>query len=98
MMKRRWPYPKCVMLYTPQSLKPQGCNMSADLVALAVACEKADVGSFDLNKAILATLGYTWRGMAYWFRDDSHSWIGSTNFTGAIDSALTLVPEGHTFN
>jgi len=67
------------------------------LVELAEACEKADAGSFDLNKAILSALGYTWRGMAYWFHDDSHAWKGSTNFTASIDAAMSLVPEGMKF-
>ena len=62
-------------------------------LALAAQCEAAAVGSFYLNKAILQALGYTWRGMGYWFRDDSHQWKGSTQFTQSIDAALTLVPE-----
>lgn len=64
------------------------------LLELAERCEAATEGGFDLNKEILKALGYTWRGMGYWFHDDSHQWLGCTQFTLSIDAALTLVPEG----
>lgn len=65
-----------------------------DLEALASRVEAAEAGSFDLDKAILAALGYTWRGMAYWYHDDTHTWPGSVTLTRSIDAALQLVPEG----
>ena len=56
--------------------------------------EKATGPCRELDKAILLALGYSWRGMAYWFRDDSHAWEGNTHFTVSIDAALTLRPDG----
>lgn len=65
--------------------------MHSELIA---RLEAATGPSRELDKAILLALGYSWRGMAYWSRDDSHTWEGSTNFTASIDAALTLVPDG----
>lgn len=64
-----------------------------ELLALADRCEREGAGSFDLDKAILRALGYTWRGMDYWFRDGSHTWKGESHPTQSLDAALTLVPE-----
>lgn len=63
------------------------------LLELAARCERED-GGFNLDKDILRALGYTWRGMAYWYRDDSHTWPHKpSNFTTSLDAAVTLVPE-----
>lgn len=62
---------------------------------LPTRIEAAEEGSFDLDKEILRALGYTWRGMAYWYRDDTHTWKGSVALTRSIDAALSLVPEGY---
>lgn len=56
--------------------------------------EQATEGGLTLDKAILAELGFTWRGMDYWHHDNKTMWKGSTHFTSSIDAALTLVPEG----
>lgn len=48
----------------------------------------------ELDKAILASMGFTWRGMAYWHHDEKTMWRGSTFFTASLDAALTLVPKG----
>lgn len=61
------------------------------LLALAERVEGGEFG-FYTNKAILQALGYTWRGMAYWFHDNSHTWDKLSDFTGSIDAAVTLVP------
>jgi hypothetical protein len=63
------------------------------VLELAARCEAATEGGFDLDKAILSALGYAWRGMGYWFHDDSHQWKGPTQVTQSIDAALALVPE-----
>ena len=65
-----------------------------DLGEIAARCEATAIGSFDLDKAILRALGYTWRGLGYWFHDDSHQWRGPARFTSSIDAALALIPEG----
>lgn len=56
--------------------------------------EKAEHGSFELNKAILSALGYTWRGMAYWNDEIKSRWRGSAAPSNSIDGALTLLPAG----
>jgi hypothetical protein len=65
----------------------------SDLLKFADRCEEVESGSFNLDKAILAALGFTWRGMAYWSREEK-MWKGPTNFTTSIDAAMTLVPDG----
>lgn len=65
----------------------------AKLLELAARCEAADKGSFDLDREILAVLGYTWRGMAYWFSDDSHAWPHQVTLTRSLDAAMALVPD-----
>lgn len=67
---------------------------SQHLLSLADRVEGLDGPDSDVDRAVLAALGYTWRGMAYWFHDDSHIWAGSTHFTASLDDAVTLVPEG----
>ena len=64
-----------------------------DLVELAKRVEAGEAG-LPIHKEILAALGYTWRGMGYWYRGDSHQWKGLTGFTTSVDAAMTLVPEG----
>ena len=46
-----------------------------------------------LDKAILASMGFTWRGMAYWHHDEKTMWRGKTFFTASLDDAITLVPD-----
>lgn len=65
-----------------------------ELIALAERVEALTGPCHETDKAILAALGYTWRGMGYWADDDSHQWRGPTFFTERLDAALTLVPEG----
>lgn len=48
---------------------------------------------FYIDKAILAALGFTWRGMSYWSADDKATWKGSSKFTQSIDSAENLLPS-----
>lgn len=52
--------------------------------------EDAEVGSFDLDKALLAHFGFTWRGMAYW-NAAGEIWSGPRALTRSIDAALALV-------
>jgi hypothetical protein len=66
-----------------------------DLLAVAELCERADGPSFDLDKAILKALGFTWRGMNYWSADNETMWNGTMTFTHSIDAAALLVPEGY---
>jgi hypothetical protein len=68
-----------------------------DLLALAERCESAVAPSFDLDKAILRALGFTWRGMNYW-SDDRTMWKERSDFTTSIDGALVLIPEGWHFS
>ena len=64
-----------------------------DLNELAKRVEAGEAG-LPIHKEILAALGYTWRGLGYWYRDDSHQWKGLTGFTTSFDAAMLLVPEG----
>jgi hypothetical protein len=64
----------------------------SDLLDLAKRCERAEGPSFDLDKAILAALGFTWRGMNYWSSDKM--WKGPSNFTSSLDAAAYLIPDG----
>lgn len=76
---------------------PPGDNMTTEteeLIALAERVEALTGPCHETDKAILAALGYTWRGSAYWAADNSHQWRGTTFFTKWLDAALTLVPEG----
>jgi hypothetical protein len=73
-------------------------TMNADeLRALAERVQGLDGPDRETDKAILLALGYSWRGMAYWFRDDSHAWNGASDFTASLDAAMTLVPENVSF-
>lgn len=63
-----------------------------ELIALAERVEALTGPCHETDKAILAALGYTWRGMGYWADDDSHQWCGTTFFTKWLDAAMTLVP------
>jgi hypothetical protein len=65
----------------------------SDLLALAERCEAASEGGSDLDNAILNALGYSWRGMGYWFHDDSHQWKGGKSFTTSIDAAMALLDQ-----
>lgn len=66
----------------------------SELLRLAERVEALRGPDYTVNKSILAALGYTWRGIAYWSKDNTHFWKGSTAFTGSLDAAMTLVPEG----
>lgn len=63
----------------------------SELLKLAERVEALNGPDFDVNKSILAALGYTWRGMAYWSADNTHVWPGRTEFTDSLDAAITLV-------
>ena len=63
--------------------------MTADLSALIARLEAAEVGSFALDKQILAALGFTWRGMAYW-NSENEMWSGPSALTRSLDAALAL--------
>ena len=69
----------------------------SELLKLAERVEALSGPDFYVNKSILAALGYTWRGMAYWSADNTHVWPGRTAFTALLDAAMTLVPEGWGF-
>lgn len=60
------------------------------LAELIERLEKADEGSLELDKAILMSFGFTWRGMNYWHHDDRTMWRGPTNLTRSIDAAVAL--------
>lgn len=64
-----------------------------ELLALADRVEALTGPDRETDKAILLTLGYSWRGMAYWFHDDSRQWKGDTHFTASLDAAMSLVPS-----
>lgn len=55
--------------------------------------ENADEGSLELDKAILMSFGFTWRGMNYWHHDNSTMWRGPTFFTRSLDAAVALVEQ-----
>lgn len=65
------------------------------LTALRDRLAAATTGSFDLDKAILLALGFTWRGMAYWSADGT-MWNGPANLSRSIDAAVTLAPKDFT--
>lgn len=65
-----------------------------ELLALAAKLETAGEGGFVLSREVINRLGYSWRGMAYWFHDNSHVWTKGTSPTVSVDDALALVPEG----
>lgn len=69
-------------------------DTSQTLLDLAERCEKATGPSSSLNKAILAALGYTWRGMDYWHTDNKRIWRGGSFLTELTECAMALVPEG----
>lgn len=58
--------------------------------------EAAREGSLDLDRAILAHLGYSWRGMGYWKGSGATSemWKDTPLLTRSLDGAARLVPEG----
>jgi hypothetical protein len=67
-----------------------------ELNALADRCEREN-GGMHLDQAILSALGYTWRGLAYWHRDNSHTWKHSSKLTTSLDAAVSLVPENFSY-
>ena len=67
-----------------------GAMTTEDLTALAERVMALAGPCRETDRAILLALGYSWRGMAYWFRDDSHRWKGDTHFTASLDAAMTL--------
>lgn len=61
-----------------------------DIIARLSAATGSDS---ELDRAILASVGYTWRGlgMGYWHKDDSHMFSGSPSVTHSIDASIALV-------
>lgn len=66
------------------------------MVSLIERIEAATEGSLDLDRKILAALGYTWRGMAYWKGSGANGkmWKDTSLLTRSLDGAARLVPEG----
>lgn len=60
-----------------------------DLAQLIADLESAQVGSLHYDKRILAALGFTWRGMAYW--NSQEQWKGSAALTQSIDAIVALI-------
>lgn len=60
-----------------------------DLAQLIADLESAQVGSLHYDKRILAALGFTWRGMAYW--NSQEQWKGSAALTRSMDAAVALI-------
>lgn len=61
----------------------------SDLGQLIADLESAQVGSLHYDKRILAALGFTWRGMAYW--NSQEQWKGSAALTQSIDAIVALI-------
>lgn len=61
----------------------------ADLAQLIADLETAQVGSLHYDKRILAALGFTWRGMAYW--NGAEQWKGPAALTHSIDAIVALI-------
>ena len=64
--------------------------MHSDLIAKLEALDGPDR---EVDRAILAWLGFSWRGMNYWHHDNKTMWPNSaqTNFTASLDAAVALV-------
>ena len=60
-----------------------------DLAQLIADLECAQVGSLHYDKRILAALGFTWRGMAYW--NGQEQWKGSAQLTRSLDAIVALI-------
>ena len=63
----------------------------AEWIALAERCEKATAASSVLSKDIVAAMGYSWRGMAYWSDDNRTTWVGSVDLTYSLDAITALI-------
>ena len=61
----------------------------SDLGQLIADLESAQVGSLHYDKRILAALGFTWRGMAYW--NSQEQWKGSAALTRSMDAIVALI-------
>lgn len=61
----------------------------SDLAQLIEDLESAQVGSLHYDKRILAALGFTWRGMAYW--NSQEQWKGSAALTRSMDAIVALI-------
>ena len=46
----------------------------------------------EADRAILAWMGFSWRGMNYWHHDDKTMWPDTmpTNFTASLDATVAL--------
>ena len=67
-----------------------------DLIA---RLENASGSDRELNKSIPAALGYKWNGsfapLGRW-EHEGGNFLGDEDFTGSLDSALTLIPPNYT--
>lgn len=60
--------------------------------ALAERCEKATGADREIDRAIIAVLGYSWRGMAYWDNETSERTLeGSVFYTRSLDAIAALI-------
>jgi hypothetical protein len=62
-----------------------------ELAGLIERLEAAAGPDREIDKAIFAYLGYTWRAMDYWSADSTKMWSGPVFLTYSIDAALALV-------
>lgn len=61
-------------------------------LALAARCEQATGADREIDKEIVAALGYSWRGMAYWDNATSTKTLpGSGFYTHSIDAITALI-------
>ena len=61
-------------------------------LVIAKRCEKATEGDGAIDKAIIAALGYSWRGMDYWDNATTTKMLrGSTLYTYSIDAIAGLI-------
>ncbi len=66
--------------------------MREEWIALAERIEKATGPDREIDKAIVAALGYSWRGMAYWDNATSTKTLpGTVLYAGSLDAITALI-------
>jgi hypothetical protein len=61
-------------------------------LALAERCEKATGPDREIDGAIIAALGFSWRGMDYWDNATSTKILrGRTDYTASLDAITALI-------
>lgn len=68
---------------------------AAELIALAERVEGLTEADRNVGSDVLRALGYTWRGMDYWNRDNNHilKGCGASTIIASLDAVVSLIEQ-----